>query len=114
MNSSSVQEYSTKYSEISNIICRALQVKTIPCRSKLRRFRVDGKRGDGVTLTTYSNGKILHDSHIQSSSIKVGSVMTADKTRHSVSSKCNNYKNIVEDNHIFLPFVCGTLGTMVC
>lgn len=93
-------------------MCRALQTANIPSKLVPPLFREDEKRADGVTLIRWSNLKmlvwdstmrdLLAPSYIHSSSIRVGNVARRD-----------NYKNIVEDNYIFLPFACETLGRTV-
>lgn len=103
------------HSEVNNILCRALQTANIPSRLEPPLFREDGKRADGVTLIPWSKGKMLvwdatirdtlAPSYVHSSSIRAGNL-----ARRAASAKVNDYKKVIENNYIFLPFACETLG----
>lgn len=103
------------HSEINNILCRGLRSANIPSRLEPQIFRDSGKRADGVTLVPWYNGKMLvwdatirdtlAPSYMHSSSLRTGNV-----ARRGATEKINDYKKIVEDNYIFLPFACETLG----
>ncbi len=103
------------HSDINNILCRGLRSANIPARLEPQIFRDSGKRADGVTLVPWYKGKMLvwdatirdtlAPSYIHSSSLRTGSV-----AQRGATEKCNDYKKIIEDNYIFLPFACETLG----
>lgn len=103
------------HSEINNILCKGLRSANIPSRLEPQVFRDNGKRADGITLVPWCYGKMLvwdatirdtlAPSYIHSSSLQTGSV-----ARRGATEKRNDYKKIIEDNYIFLPFACETLG----
>lgn len=104
-----------RHSGFNNIICRTLHTANFPAKLEPPLFRKDGKRADGVTLIPWSNGKMLvwdatirdtlAPSYVHSSSLGPGRV-----AMRAAAAKCNDYKNLIDDNYIFLPFACETLG----
>lgn len=77
--------------------------------------RSDGKRPDGMTLVPWSNGQLLvwdatcvdtlAPSYIKQSSRKSGSL-----AKLAANRKRNHYRELIEQNYLFIPFVFETLG----
>lgn len=77
--------------------------------------RNDGKRPDGMTLVPWSNGQILvwdvtcwdtlAPSYVKKSSANAGSV-----AKMAANRKRSLYTDIIDQNYLFLPFACETLG----
>lgn len=105
-----------RHSEINNIICRTLCTANIPSiLEPPGLIRENGKRPDGVTLIPWHAGKMLvwdatvahalAPSYIQKSSKKGGAV-----AEQAATKKRNDHRSIIDQNYIFVPFACKTLG----
>ena len=105
-----------RHQEINNIICRALQTAKIPSALEpVGMCRSDGKRVDGATLVPWNKGKtLIWDATcvdtLASSYLDITSVSSGAAACKAALSKRSKYKELIDQNFIFVPFSVETFG----
>lgn len=105
-----------RHFNLNDTIKRGFNSAEIPARLEPDGLcRTDGKRPDGMTMVPWSNGQILvwdatcvdtlAPSYVKKSSVNSGSV-----AKLAANRKRTLYREIIEQNYLFIPFAFETLG----